>query len=155
MELSLNISGESISAGGKVLFMSKNADEYVFLYGGESFVISRDSGVLDTFQGRSCFYVRRSGSECVGRFRLHGLRKLGVELKLDTRQIVASLPLLGRWWKPNRVFTVGETSYTHQGNELILSNPACLVCADILTGCFLLSILSREMDDASGPVDMD
>ena len=155
MKISLNISGESISAEGKVLFMPKNADEYVFLHGGESYVISKDSGVLDTFLGRSCFCVRRGGKECVGRFRLHGLRKLGVELTLDARRIVATLPLLGRWWKPNRVFTVGETSYTHQGKELILSNPACLVCADILTGCFLLSILSREMDDASGPVDMD
>lgn len=155
MELSLNISGESISAGGKVIFMPKNADEYVFLYGGESFVISRDSCFLDTFLGRRSFRAFCGCGECVGRFRLHGLRKLEIELTLDAGRIVASLPLLGRWWKPNRVFTVGETSYTHQGKELILSNPACLVCADILTGCFLLSILSREMDDASGPVDMD
>ncbi len=155
MELSLNISGESISAGGKVIFMPKNADEYVFLHGSETFVIRDDSGTMDAFLGRRCFRAFRGCGECVGRFRLHGLRKLEIELTLDAGRIVASLPLLGRWWKPNRVFTVGETSYTHQGKELILSNPACLVCADILTGCFLLSILSREMDDASGPVDMD
>lgn len=155
MELSLNISGESISAGGKVIFMPKNADEYVFLHGDETFVIRDDSGTMDAFLGRRCFRVLRGGRESVGRFRLHGLRRLVVELEPDAGRIVASLPLLGRWWKPNRVFTVGETLYTHQGKELILSNPACLVCADILTGCFLLSILSREMDDASGPVDMD
>ena len=155
MELSLNISGESISAGGKVIFMPKNADEYVFLYGGESLVISRDSRFLDTFLGRCSFRVLRGCGECVGRFRLHGLRKLEIELTLDAGRIVASLPLLGRWWKPNRVFTVGQTLYTHQGKELILSNHACLSAADVLTGCFLLSSLSRGSDDASGPVDMD
>lgn len=155
MKISLNISGESISAEGTVLFMPKNADEYVFLHGGESYVISKDSGVLDTFLGRSCFCVRRGGKECVGRFRLHGLRKLGIELSLDARRIVATLSLLGRWWKPNHSFTVEKTAYTHRGHELILSNSDYLEAADILTGCFLLSILSRETDDAAGDGDMD
>ena len=155
MELSLNISGESISAEGKVLFMPKNADEYVFLHEGEPYVISRESRFLDTFLGRSSFCVRRGGRECVGRFRLHGLRKLGVELNLDTRRVVATLPFLGRWGKSEHSFVVEQTSYAHQGNELVLSNREHLGAADILTGCFLLSCLSRVRIEDSGAGDME
>lgn len=155
MECSLIIRDESILAEGKPVFMPKTASEYVFLHEGEAFVIRDDSGAMDRFLGRRCFRVLRGGREGVGRFMLHGLRKLDVELELDAGRIEASLPLMSRWWKPRREFSVGQTSYTNQGKELILSNPACLGRADILTGCFLLSVLSREMDDASGPVDMD
>ena len=155
MELSLNISGESISAGGKVIFMPKNADEYVFLYGGESFVISRDSCFLDTFLGRRSFRAFRGCGECVGRFRLHGLRKLVVELEPDAGRIVTTLPLMNRWWKPRREFTVGRASYVHRGCELILSCQSDPSVADMLTGCFLLFVLSRERIDASGAGDVD
>ena len=155
MELSLNISGESISAEGKVIFMPKSSSEYVFLHGGESFVIRDDSGFWDTFLGRRCFCVLRGGGDCVGRFRLHGLRKLEFELNLDSGRVAATLPLMGRWRKPIREFAVGQASYAHQGNTMMLSNPACLDAADMLLGCFLLFILSREKADDSGAGDMD
>ena len=155
MELSLNISGESISAEGKVTFMPKSASEYVFLHGGESFVIGDDSGFWDTFLGRRCFCVLRGGGESVGRFRLHGLRKLEFELNLDSGRVAATLPLMGRWRKPIREFAVGQTSYAHQGNTLMLSHQVRLEAADMLLGCFLLFILSREKADDSGAGDMD
>lgn len=155
MELSLNISGESISAEGKVIFMPKGASEYVFQHGDEAFLIKEDASFLDTFLGRKCYGVLRGVGESVGRFRLHGLRKLGVELELDARRSDATLPLMGRWWKTNRVFKVSQTSYAHQGNTLMLSNPACLDAADMLLGCFLLFILSREKADDSGAGDVD
>ena len=155
MEVFLNISGESISAEGKVIFMPKSASEYVFLHGDEAFLIKEDASFLDTFLGRRCFRVLRGGGDCVGRFRLHGLRKLEFELNLDARRVAATLPLMGRWRKPIREFAVGQTSYAHQGNTMMLSNPACLDAADMLLGCFLLFILSREKADDSGAGDMD
>ena len=155
MELSLNISGESISAEGKVIFMPKSSSEYVFLHGSESFVIRDDSGFWDTFLGRRCFCVLRGSGESVGRFRLHGLRKLEFELNLDSGRVAATLPLMGRWRKPIREFAVGQTSHAHQGNTMMLSYPACLDVADMLLGCFLLFILSREKADDSGAGDVD